>query len=46
MTKKIPGKIELNDYSLTGKNAALAVEQGLADAKWYASPIAKEKMRE
>jgi fatty acid desaturase len=36
----------LNDYSLTGKNAALAVEQGLADAKWYVSPVPKEKMRE
>ncbi len=46
MTPKITSKTQLNDYSLTGKNAALAVEHGLADAKWYASPISKEKMRE
>jgi Na+-transporting NADH:ubiquinone oxidoreductase subunit F len=46
MSQKIKSKTQLNDYSLTGKNAALAMEQGLADAKWYASPISKEKMRE
>ena len=26
--------------------AAVAVEKGLADAKWYASPVPKDKMRE
>src|SRR5512133_1075053 len=36
----------LEDYNLVGEHAALAVERGLADAKWYASPIPKEKMRE
>ena len=36
----------LGDYSLVGEQAALAVQKGLADAKWYASPIPKEKMRE
>ena len=35
-----------SDYSLVGGHAALAVQRGLADAKWYASPIPKEKMRE
>jgi MocE subfamily Rieske [2Fe-2S] domain protein len=35
-----------SDYSLVGEQAALAVQRGLADAKWYASPIAKERMRE
>ena len=35
-----------SDYSLVGEEAALAVERGLADAQWYASPIPKEKMRE
>ncbi len=35
----------LADYSLVGENAALAAQRGLADAKWYASPIPKEKMR-
>ena len=35
----------LQDYSLVGEQAALAVAEGLADAKWYASPIPKEQMR-
>lgn len=34
------------DYSLTGKDAALAIEKGLAEATWYTSPVPKEKMRE
>jgi fatty acid desaturase len=33
------------DYSLVGRDSALAVERGLADAKWYASPVPKAKMR-
>ena len=39
-------KISLNDYSLVGKNTALAIEKGLAEATWYASPVPKEQMRE
>ena len=35
-----------SDYSLTGPRGARAAEKGLADAKWYASPITKENMRE
>jgi Na+-transporting NADH:ubiquinone oxidoreductase subunit F len=38
--------IRLSDYSLVGKNTALAIENGLAEATWYASPVPKEKMRE
>ncbi|MGO8930568.1 MAG: NADH:ubiquinone reductase (Na(+)-transporting) subunit F [Limisphaerales bacterium] len=38
--------IHLNDYSLVGKDSPLAVEKGLAEATWYASPVPKEKMRE
>ena len=38
--------IHLSDYSLVGKDTALAVEKGLAEATWYASPVPKEKMRE
>ncbi len=34
------------DYSLTGKDAALAIEKGLAEATWYTSPVPKEKMRD
>ena len=38
--------IRLSDYSLVGKNTTLAIEQGLAEATWYTSPVPKEKMRE
>ena len=38
--------IRLNDYSLVGKDTALAIERGLAEAKWYTSPVPKAKMRE
>ena len=34
-----------SDYSLVGKDTDLAIKQGLADAKWYTSPVPKEKMR-
>jgi Na+-transporting NADH:ubiquinone oxidoreductase subunit F len=33
------------DYSLTGVNAALAVEKGLAEADWYQCYIPREAMR-
>lgn len=33
------------DYSLTGVNASLAIERGLAEADWYTTPVPKEKMR-
>jgi len=33
------------DYSLTGANAALAIERGLAEADWYTTPVPKDKMR-
>jgi MocE subfamily Rieske [2Fe-2S] domain protein len=38
--------LRLNDYSLVGKDTTLAIERGLAEAKWYASPVPKAKMRE
>ncbi len=34
------------DYSLTGVNAALAVEKGLAEADWYQCPVPRETMRQ
>jgi Na+-transporting NADH:ubiquinone oxidoreductase subunit F len=40
------GRNRHGDYSLVGKDTARAIEQGLADAKWYASPIPREKLRE
>jgi MocE subfamily Rieske [2Fe-2S] domain protein len=33
------------DYSLTGVNAQLAVEKGLAEADWYQCPISREDLR-
>ena len=33
------------DYSLTGVNAALAVEKGLAEADWYQCSVPRETMR-
>ena len=34
------------DYSLTGVNAALAIEKGLAEADWYQCAVPRETMRE
>ncbi len=39
-------ELRLSDYSLVGKDSQLAIEKGLAEATWYASPVPKEKMRE
>lgn len=36
---------EPKDYSLLGTNSRLAVEQGLAEADWYTSPVPKDKLR-
>jgi len=46
MAVETPDGSRLSDYSLTGRDAALAVEKGLADAKWYVSPVPRDKMRE
>jgi Na+-transporting NADH:ubiquinone oxidoreductase subunit F len=46
MGKDDRSEIRRSDYSLVGKDTVLAIEKGLADAKWYASPVPKEKMRE
>jgi Na+-transporting NADH:ubiquinone oxidoreductase subunit F len=42
--KKAPEKV--GDYSLIGKDSVLAVEKGLAEAAWYASPVPRARMRE
>ncbi len=34
------------DYSLTGLNASLAVERGLAEAEWYQCPVPRETLRQ
>ena len=38
--------IRLSDYSLVGRDSALAIEKGLAEATWYASPLPKAQLRE
>jgi MocE subfamily Rieske [2Fe-2S] domain protein len=37
--------IRASDYSLVGKDSALAIEKGLAEADWYACPVPKAEMR-
>jgi Na+-transporting NADH:ubiquinone oxidoreductase subunit F len=46
VSKTTTGETRRSDYSLVGKDTALAIEKGLADAKWYASPVPRDKMRE
>ena len=46
MSRANIGEIPRTDYSLVGRNSVLAVQKGLADAKWYTSPVPKEKIRE
>lgn len=41
-TLKPPAQL---DYSLTGDNAALAIERGLAEADWYQCPVPRATMR-
>jgi MocE subfamily Rieske [2Fe-2S] domain protein len=38
-------QIPVRDYSLTGINAKVSLEKGLADADWYRTPIPKEEMK-
>ncbi len=46
MTMPAANAIRLGDYSLVGKDTAQAIEQGLAEATWYASPVPKDQLRE
>ncbi|BCS32291.1 hypothetical protein TBR22_A15010 [Luteitalea sp. TBR-22] len=36
----------LKDYSLVGRDTALAIDRGLAEAEWYTSPVPREAMRQ
>lgn len=36
----------IRDYRLNGAEAEMAVEKGLAEAKWYTTDVNREKMRE
>jgi Na+-transporting NADH:ubiquinone oxidoreductase subunit F len=45
MAADIVAPRSLGDYSLVGPYSKLAVDKGLADARWYLSPVPKEKMR-
>ena len=38
-------KTRLSDYSLVGKDTVRAIEEGLAEATWYASPVPRQEMR-
>ena len=38
-------QIRLSDYSLVSQQSTRAIEQGLAEATWYASPVPKAQMR-
>ncbi|WP_396626981.1 fatty acid desaturase, partial [Luteitalea sp.] len=50
MTFSAPGpdaeEARRKDYSLVGRDTALAIERGLAEADWYTSPVPREAMRE
>src|SRR5260221_3029848 len=46
MATSIARPLRLGDYSLVGKDSQAAIQKGLAEATWYASPVPKEKMRE
>ena len=37
--------VPLPDYSLTGVNATLAIEKGLAEADWYQCAVPLEAIR-
>ena len=43
MPAAIPTRV--SDYSLVGEDARRAINTGLAEAAWYASPVPKEAMR-
>ena len=36
----------MSDYSLTGPNAARAIEMGLAEASWYTCPVPRDLMQD
>lgn len=46
MEKGMGREFRPGDYRLNGRDTVLAIENGLADASWYASPVPREKMRE
>ena len=46
VTETVSKVCRLSDYSLVGLNSRRAVEQGLAEAEWYQSPVPRESMRQ
>ena len=46
MTTETARLNQLSDYSLVGTNTNKAIQAGLAEATWYASPVSKAQMRE
>jgi len=45
MTVAASAERQLSDYSLVGPQSEQAVALGLADARWYATPIPREQMQ-
>jgi len=39
-------QINIKDYSLVGKSSKSAVEQGLAEADWYSSPLTRIELKD
>jgi fatty acid desaturase len=44
--KRMPVDVTPRDYSLIGRDSALAKENGLAAAEWYACPIPRKELKE
>jgi len=44
--RDMPVEIIKRDYKLTGRDARLAEERGLASAQWYASAIPRRRLKE
>jgi fatty acid desaturase len=42
---EVPDAWVRRDYSLVGDQGKLAVEHGLANAQWYATPIPRERLK-
>ena len=46
MTTSTASGFRLSDYSLVGKDTSKAIQAGLAEATWYASPVSKAQIRD
>src|SRR6185295_13278093 len=44
--RHMAGRARRRDYSLTGRDAARAIETGLAAAEWYHTDVPRKQMKE